>query len=78
MVKGFGDKGRRVEMRSRAHHSTQDMRRLILWEATAMIVASPDGFASDLRRNLALLDSRRSLLGKLTIRASWAIFFRYL
>jgi hypothetical protein len=26
----------------------QAMRRLILWEATAMIVVSPDGFASDL------------------------------
>jgi hypothetical protein len=30
----------------------QDMRRLILWEAAAMIVASPDGVASDLRRDL--------------------------
>jgi hypothetical protein len=30
----------------------QDMRRLILWEAGAMIVAFPDGFASDLRRGL--------------------------
>jgi hypothetical protein len=52
MANGFGDKGGRLDMPSRAHGSMQDMRRLILWEATAMIVASPDGFASDLRRNL--------------------------
>jgi hypothetical protein len=30
----------------------QAMRRLILWEAAAMIVASPDGFASDLAWDL--------------------------
>jgi hypothetical protein len=52
MAQGFGDKGRRLEMLARAHDSMQDIRRLILWEAAAMIVASPDGFASDVWRNL--------------------------
>jgi hypothetical protein len=28
------------------------MRRLILWEAALMIVASPDGFSSNLKRAL--------------------------
>jgi hypothetical protein len=51
MAKGFGVKGRRLEMPPRAHDPMQDMRRLILWE-TAMMVASPDGFASDLWRDL--------------------------
>jgi hypothetical protein len=52
MAKGFGDKSQSLQMPSRAHDSMQDMRRLMIWEVTAMIVASPDGFASDLRRNL--------------------------
>jgi hypothetical protein len=52
MAKEFGDKGRRLEMPSRAYDPMHDMRRWILWEATAMIIASPGGFASDLRPNL--------------------------
>jgi hypothetical protein len=52
MAKGFEVQGRRLEMPSRAHDPMQEMRQLILWEAAAMIVASPDGFASDLRRAL--------------------------
>jgi hypothetical protein len=39
-------------MPSRAHDPMHAMRRLILWEAAAMIVASPDDCASDLRRDL--------------------------
>jgi hypothetical protein len=39
-------------MSPRAHDPMQAMRRLILWEAAAMIVPSPDGFVSDLRRDL--------------------------
>jgi hypothetical protein len=52
MAKGFGVQGRLLKMPSRAHDPMQDMRRLIFWESAAMIVASPDGFASDLRRDL--------------------------
>jgi hypothetical protein len=39
-------------MPSRAHDPMQAMRRVILSEAAAMIVASPNGFVSDLRRDL--------------------------
>jgi hypothetical protein len=52
MAKGLGVQIRRLEMPSRAHDPMQAMRRLILWEAAAMIVVSPDGFASDRRRDL--------------------------
>jgi hypothetical protein len=52
MAKGFEVQDRRLEMPSRAHDPMHAMRRLILWEAAAMIVASPDGFASDLGRDM--------------------------
>jgi hypothetical protein len=52
MAKGFGVQDRRLEMPSSAHDPMQDTQRLILWEAAAMIVASLDSFASDLKRDL--------------------------
>jgi hypothetical protein len=52
MAKGFGDERCRLEVLSRAHDPMQDMRWLILWEATEMIVASSDGFASNPRQHL--------------------------
>jgi hypothetical protein len=52
VAKAFRVQGRRLEMPSHAHDLMQAMRRVILWEAWAMIIASPDGRASDLRRDL--------------------------
>jgi hypothetical protein len=52
MAKGLAVQICRLEMPPRAHDPMHAMRRLILSEAAAMIVASPDGFVSDLRRDL--------------------------